>query len=628
MNDDSFLRDNRILAARYRVDRRVASGGFGIVYAAHHLVLEVPVAIKVLHERFAGAPDSGEAVAAFLQEARTLARLRHPNIVGVIDAGIVPGTSVPWIALEWCDGKTLDLVLSDGDVVMPMSPAKAWKLLRPVAEAIAYAHDQRVVHRDLKPTNIMVVRASGELVPRVVDFGLAKAIEAAEATSTTTMRRAFTPAYAAPEQIMATGTGAWTDVHALALLFSQLVTGERPYPRGDELTAAMSKERPTPRLFGVEIATKIHDVVERALSVDRAARQPDGGVFLREMDAAIHEARDAAMIRTVTAPGGVGARVVDPSVSVGGVDAPRARSTAPGSRRSVFVAGAIVASLAALAVTAFVTWRVASRSTVASSASPLASAPAVPMHGIVTNRSIPAHTRDTFEAAVRAAGYRVDSTQENVSAGAYHQLTILGGRPPCSGSLQLYAIEGPFSSKEMATSMRTAMVTPIVIARDGARVLLINLTDVASGPSARCNNELFVQLTSPKIDGAPEDDAPPSAPPPPPPPEPAKLADDAVTTRRLRAAKFEILRDERRNVSPGVVERWLTLRKGNVSGTVAIVRGFDQAAKPYADTMRARAGESVALLGKDWFVMVLFDDMGIAMEISAAVKMEADAGAR
>ena len=623
MNDESFLRDHRILTGRYRVDHRVASGGFGVVYAAHHLVLDVPVAIKVLHDRFADSPDPSDAVAAFLHEARTLARLRHPNIVGVIDAGVVPGASVPWIALEWCDGKTLEALMADGDVALPMTPSSAWKLLRPAAEAIAYAHGQRVVHRDLKPSNIMVVRVGAELVPRVVDFGLAKAIEAAESNATTT-RRAFTPAYAAPEQITAKGTGPWTDVHALALVFTQLVTGQRPYARTDELMAALASERPTPRRLGVTVAPMIEDVIERALSVDRSARPPDGAAFVREMDAAIAGARGAETIASFAAQRTTGnVPSADPSLSVGGVDAPRVASLAPGSRRGVVVAGA---AFAAVMLTAVVSWRLAVRPVVTSAPAASASSQAadIPAVGIVTTRQIPAYTRDSFEAAMRAAGYQIDMTQENVSTG-FRQLMITARRPPCSGVVHFYEAE---AAKTISTAIRMGIPPPGIVARDGTRILSVAQTDVGNGPSARCASDLLIHLTSPKIGTDDDDTVASSTPPPPAPPKSTtKLAADALIVKRLRAAGFEILRDERKIIAPQVAERWLSIRKGAVEGPVRIIRGFDRAPESYAATMRAQAGDALSAVGADWLVIIHFNDMETGQEILQAVQIEPDAGA-
>src|SRR4051794_20518102 len=149
------------LEGRFRVERLVAEGGFGVVYRGRQLALDRPVAIKVL--KTAGGPDSFEA------EARTIARLKHPHIIEVHDFGVSEGRL--WMALEWLEGRTLERFL-DGRGAM--APRDALELLRPVLQAIAFAHRQRVVHRDLKPANIFVADEGGTTTLKVLDFGIAK----------------------------------------------------------------------------------------------------------------------------------------------------------------------------------------------------------------------------------------------------------------------------------------------------------------------------------------------------------------------------------------------------------------------------------------------------------------------
>ncbi|MBX5481889.1 MAG: protein kinase [Myxococcaceae bacterium] len=283
---DASIAPGTLLAGRYRVDALVAEGGFGRVYAGHHLVLDGPIAIKVLR----GDRDPVRYVPAFLEEARTLAKLRHPNIVSVLDAGVLPDGNLPWIALEWCDGSTLERAVEDGEVRTPMTPADAWRLLRPVASAIACAHEQGIVHRDLKPSNIILARRGGQIIPRVVDFGVAKAVADEPLPSGQTLTRepsAYSPPYAAPEQVTASRTGPWTDVHSLGLLFVELVTGRRPYGDGNPLERAVSPERPTPRVLGVEVGEALEAVLTRALDLRPAARFQNAGALIAAVDDAL-----------------------------------------------------------------------------------------------------------------------------------------------------------------------------------------------------------------------------------------------------------------------------------------------------------------------------------------------------
>jgi eukaryotic-like serine/threonine-protein kinase len=289
------------LAGRFRVDLQVSEGGFGVVYRAHQLALDRRVALKVL--KVPGGL-AGEARAAFertfMAEARTIARLRHPHIVEVHDFGVnqrASGGLVLWMALEWLEGETLEAVLADARARHrpPMTPARALALLRPVLQAIAHAHRQGVSHRDLKPANIFLTQDHGATVPKVLDFGIAKLAggepgpEAAEAVTSPGFR-AFSPAYAAPEQVASGRTGPFTDVHALGLIASEMVTGQRPYGESaPPVLAALAGERPTPGRRGVDVGGW-EPVLARALALDPAARQADAGALLQALEAALPRA--------------------------------------------------------------------------------------------------------------------------------------------------------------------------------------------------------------------------------------------------------------------------------------------------------------------------------------------------
>jgi eukaryotic-like serine/threonine-protein kinase len=301
------LEPGSIIAGRYRVDRVVAAGGFGVVHAGRHLVLDAPIAIKVLRsDRFQGEQRACQ-VAALLDEARVLARLRHPNIVSVLDAGVVVESAMPWVVLEWCEGRTLKDTLSSGDFARPLRPTVAWRLLRPIVAAIAYAHQRGVVHRDLKPSNVIVTWEGDALVPRVIDFGVAKATApGGEPPSGETHTRnpiAFTPAYAAPEQIACARTGPWTDVHALGLLFVQLLTALPPYGGDHESEAAIDPARPTPRSRGLAVGEALEAVLARALALRSGERHPHAASLLEDIDRALADdpCDDAVFVRPAPA---------------------------------------------------------------------------------------------------------------------------------------------------------------------------------------------------------------------------------------------------------------------------------------------------------------------------------------
>lgn len=293
---DPFALCGTRLDGKYDVHSVVAEGGFGVVYRATHRTLQQPVAIKILKT----PPSLPEAhrkafIDKFVFEARTIARLAHPGIVRVLDfgGGLLPaGGAAPWIVLEWIDGDSLDTILDARRNGAGLPPAEALALLRPVFEALAVAHDEGVAHRDLKPANVMLARSRAGVVPKLLDFGIAKAMELDETvasgeTSTRSDLRAFTLAYASPEQIGGTRSGPWTDVHALALLLVEALTDRPPF-RGDDSTAltvdVLSATRPTPAKFGLDVGPW-EPVLARALALRPADRFQHARELLRSLDA-------------------------------------------------------------------------------------------------------------------------------------------------------------------------------------------------------------------------------------------------------------------------------------------------------------------------------------------------------
>ena len=170
-----------------------------------------------------------------------------------------PGEPAPWMALEWLEGETLEHELDRRRGTGGRNVAQAVALLRPVIEAVAYAHKRGVVHRDIKPANIMIVDTDTGPMLRMLDFGIAKIMEGDPFGDTRPGRGSgatgFSPDYAAPEQITYSRTGPWTDVHALGLLLTELLTDEPPFSadRDEQLfEQIMSVRRPTPNSKGVE----------------------------------------------------------------------------------------------------------------------------------------------------------------------------------------------------------------------------------------------------------------------------------------------------------------------------------------------------------------------------------------
>ncbi len=297
----------RKLDGRYNVEAVVAEGGFGVVYRGRHPTLDRTVAIKVARE--SGRDESARRLFAesFLREARTIAALEHPAVVRVLDHGVTPvgrGAATPWMVLEWVEGRTLAEDLDARRGRGGRTPDECMALLRSVIEALASAHEAGVAHRDVKPSNVMLPArvASGAPRAKVLDFGVVKRMERDESvgsghTGTRADFVAVSLPYASPEQVSATRTGPWTDVHALGLVLTEVLVDDAPYRSADTvaLTAeVMSSERPTPARFGVDVGAW-EAVLARAVAVQPSERYANAGELLRALDEALPRARHTSL---------------------------------------------------------------------------------------------------------------------------------------------------------------------------------------------------------------------------------------------------------------------------------------------------------------------------------------------
>jgi len=274
----------------------VAEGGFGVVYHAIQTALERPVALKILKPP--GRLDEAsmqQFLAGFEAEAKTIARISHPNIVHVYDYGVsvMPsGARAAWMALEWLTGSTLEQELRARRGKGGRSTGECLALLKPVLSAIALLHEQGVAHRDIKPANLMLVSSENEPTLKLLDFGIAKIMESGETpgsghTQTRSKEVSFSPAYAAPEQISSGRSGPWTDVHALGLILTEMLTDRAPYGQDAALrfSQIVDRVRPTPGSRGVDVGAW-ETVLRRALAVSPADRYRDAGELTRALEGA------------------------------------------------------------------------------------------------------------------------------------------------------------------------------------------------------------------------------------------------------------------------------------------------------------------------------------------------------
>ena len=300
MTRDPFGWAGQTLEGKYRVDELVGRGGFGVVYRGQHVGLGQPIAIKFLRPDQLMEDEEQEAfLASFRAEGELLHRLSkaHAGIVQALDYGAAQSPSgdwMPYLVLEWLDGH--DLATEMKELTEPLSPAQAFSLLTPAAEALAEAHRQRVAHRDVKPENLFFANIAGRRTLKVLDFGIAKIMQSTTMlTATGASMKAFSPRYGAPEQFDYTtrASGTWTDVFAMALIFVELVSGDEALQGEDliqlHLCSMDRKRRPTPRRRGAHVSDAVETVLARALAVEPKDRFKTMNAFWKALGTAIEQ---------------------------------------------------------------------------------------------------------------------------------------------------------------------------------------------------------------------------------------------------------------------------------------------------------------------------------------------------
>ena len=261
---------------RYHILEQLGEGGMATVYKAYDTRLERDVAIKVIR-RGAFPPDELERMLKrFEREAKSLAKLSHPNIVGVIDYGEHEGS--PYLVMEYLPGGTLKQRLGK-----PIPWQAAVRLLSPVAQAVEYAHEHNIIHRDIKPSNILLTEKSQ---PMLTDFGIAKILETDEtATLTGPGVGVGTPEYMAPEQWTGQTTNQ-SDIYSLGIVMYELVTGRKPYVADTPAAILLMQATdplPRPTQFVSDLPVSVEKILLKALAKrpeDRYASMGDFAIAL------------------------------------------------------------------------------------------------------------------------------------------------------------------------------------------------------------------------------------------------------------------------------------------------------------------------------------------------------------
>ncbi|SMG48323.1 Stk1 family PASTA domain-containing Ser/Thr kinase [Agreia pratensis] len=278
--------EHRLLAGRYRIGEVIGRGGMANVYSGRDERLGRQVAIKLLRSSLASDPVFRTR---FKQEAQAASRMAHPTIVRVFDAGEEkvrePGGFegvVPFIVMEYVEGRLLKDIIKEG----PVAPAEAIRITEGILTALEYSHRAGVVHRDIKPGNIMLT-TSGQV--KVMDFGIARAISDSSATVAQTTAILGTAQYFSPEQARGESVDARTDLYSTGVVLFELLTGQAPF-RGDTPVAVayqhVSETPPVPSSINPSISPAIDRVVLHALTKDRFSRFQSSAEFRSDLQVA------------------------------------------------------------------------------------------------------------------------------------------------------------------------------------------------------------------------------------------------------------------------------------------------------------------------------------------------------
>src|ERR671919_177242 len=258
------------LNGRYRLEAQIGAGGMSTVYRAFDAVLERRVAIKLMHREIATDSDQLER---FRREARAVAQLSHPHIVGVIDAGEYEGR--PYIVFEYVEGETLkERIRRMGR--LPMDEAIAYAI--EIARALGCAHSHHIVHRDVKPQNVLI---DEEGSAKVTDFGIARTLD--QEGLTADGRVLGTTDYVSPEQALGHAVTGQSDLYSLGIVLFEMLTGQVPFRGESQVAVAMKhvrEEIPDVQVRRPEVSAALASVVERATAKALDRRYPDAGSMI------------------------------------------------------------------------------------------------------------------------------------------------------------------------------------------------------------------------------------------------------------------------------------------------------------------------------------------------------------
>jgi tRNA A-37 threonylcarbamoyl transferase component Bud32 len=309
---------------RFQLQSLLGAGGMASVYLAYDSVLDRKVAVKTLHTELGREQSFRER---FRREAQAVAKLTHTNIVSVFDSGEdeIDGSMVPYIVMEYVEGKPLRSVLDEDIAQFGAMPAeKALKITGDVLAALEVSHEMGLVHRDIKPGNVMITKRG---VVKVMDFGIARAMQSGVTSMTQTGMVVGTPQYLSPEQALGRGVDARSDLYSVGIMLFELLTGRLPFDADSPLAIAyahVQEEAPTPSAINQSLTPAVDALVARTLRKNPNERFPSAETMLGECTRVAGQAAAAGAAPSIVqggAPAQSGAGVgqaVFPQVGEGG----------------------------------------------------------------------------------------------------------------------------------------------------------------------------------------------------------------------------------------------------------------------------------------------------------------------
>jgi serine/threonine-protein kinase len=467
-----------VIADRYHVVRKLGEGGMGRVYLAEQVKMGRMSAVKVMNRRLAQDPD---AISRFNREAANASRISHQNVAQVYDFGET-AEGLIYLAMEFVEGEPLTDILRRSGA---LPPERAAEIVRQTAEALAVAHDMGIVHRDLKPDNIMITRArDGSDLVKVVDFGIAKAMNVEAQKVTRTGLVVGTPEYMSPEQIAGDPLDGRSDIYSLGLVAFNKLTGRLPFLSKTAQESVIMRLTEPPRRLAeirpqVPWSPAVQAVMDRALQRDAALRYASASEFGRALSAAVREQP------TSFPPDGATAEPTLPPTresEARGPDAPAAASRPLARQRWPIAASAGAIVLVLLVIGAlFAFTRKPSATTETNGAAPVDQAPATPAVGTPTS-SNGAIAAPLAAAAGPTGGARVDDDPRATPSSSARSRS--GGETPATTR----------SSPKTVTDLSARILVLLEQSRDDATTLSARREATELLPLARGTQVVALKL--------------------------------------------------------------------------------------------------------------------------------------